>query len=257
MNVKKVADEYGSVSEESVIEGTYYTLPDGKIIRQYYGRTGAQQYKYVQSIPKERIGSGKTLEDIFPPITKTEEFLIGDIIAMSEDPSSESVAEAALFTVFKPLKMVDKIIDSIKDGEKKIEKIEDKSPGKAEKKEKTKSAKRLREHYLGRTPSKKSRTGSEVIERMKNENPPKIRTTRGGKTEFKDNEGEWHDISEADMAHITDAVSWWNEVGRHYGPKSKEVREWMLNSDNYVLDHYSLNRSVGAKLGETYLPPKK
>ncbi|MEK4522462.1 polymorphic toxin type 50 domain-containing protein [Psychrobacillus sp. FSL W7-1493] len=129
VNVKKVTDEYGSFSEESVIEGTYYTLPDGKIIRQYYGRTGAQQYKYVQNIPEERIGSGKTLEDIFPPITKIEEFLIGDIIAMSEDPSSESVAEAALFTVFKPFKMVDKVSDVIKDGKKKIEKIEDKGKG--------------------------------------------------------------------------------------------------------------------------------
>ena len=43
------------------------------------------------------------------------------------------------------------------------------------------STKRL--EYMGSTPSKASRTGKEVIERMKNEDPPKIRTVRG-KTEF-------------------------------------------------------------------------
>lgn len=57
------------------------------------------------------------------------------------------------------------------------------------------------------------------------------------------------------MSHKTDAVSWWNETGRQYGAKSPEVRKWMLDSDNYYLDHYSINRSAGAKLGETYLPP--
>ncbi len=46
-------------------------------------------------------------------------------------------------------------------------------------------------------------------------------------------------------------------MGRHYGAKSKEVRKWMLDSVNYELDHFSLNRSAGAKLGERYLPPIK
>jgi hypothetical protein len=57
------------------------------------------------------------------------------------------------------------------------------------------------------------------------------------------------------MAHKTDAVSWWNKIGRNFGAKSDEVRKWMLDSKNYVLDHSSLNRSAGAKLGEIYLPP--
>ncbi|MGH0796964.1 hypothetical protein ACQVTT_22700 [Bacillus mycoides] len=121
----------------------------------------------------------------------------------------------------------------------------------------TKKAKGLRKQYVGRTPGKRSQTGREVIERMKNENPPRIRTTRRGITEFKASDGEWYELSQADMAHRTDAVSWWNSVGRHYGAKSKEVRKWMLDSDNYELDHYSLNRSAGAKLGERYLPPTK
>ena len=92
---------------------------------------------------------------------------------------------------------------------------------------------------------------------MKNEKPSKIRTTRSGKTEFQASNGEWYDISKADMAHKTDAVSWWNKEGRQYGAKSKEVRDWMLNSKNYELDHFSLNRSLGGKLAETYLPPLK
>lgn len=45
--------------------------------------------------------------------------------------------------------------------------------------------------------------------------------------------------------------------GRNFGAKSPEVREWMLNSNNYELDQYTLNQSAGAKLTETYLPPKK
>lgn len=115
------------------------------------------------------------------------------------------------------------------------------------------STKRLK--YMGSTPSKDSRTGKAVIERMKNEDPPKIRTVRG-KTEFLDTNNKWRPLSEADMAHKTDAVTWWNEVGRNYGPRSKEVRDWMLDPDNYYLEHYSKNRSEGASLGQTYVPPK-
>ena len=59
------------------------------------------------------------------------------------------------------------------------------------------------------------------------------------------------------MGHIDDAVSWWNKTGRQYGAKSKEVREWMLDSKNYVLEYYKTNRSNGAKLLEKYLPPLK
>ena len=61
--------------------------------------------------------------------------------------------------------------------------------------------------------------------------------------------------SRIDMAHRTDAVTWWNEVGKYFGPKSPQVREFMLNPDNYVLQHRSINRSEGASLGQTYDPP--
>lgn len=111
-----------------------------------------------------------------------------------------------------------------------------------------------RSMYMGRTPGKSSRTGRLVIDRMKKEG--KITTTKG-KTCFKASDGKWYDLSKADMAHKVDAVSWWNSVGRKYGAKLKEVRKFMLNPDNYYLEHYSINRSQGPKLKQTYLPPTK
>ena len=113
--------------------------------------------------------------------------------------------------------------------------------------------------YLGRTPGKASKTGREVFERMMKGKPPtaRIRKVKGKDVkEFFDGK-KWRDIKEADMGHIDDAVSWWNKTGRQYGAKSKEVREWMLDSKNYVLEYYKTNRSNGAKLLEKYLPPLK
>ena len=115
-------------------------------------------------------------------------------------------------------------------------------------------AKSLRLRYLGKTPGKGSRTGKEVQARMRSEGTLR---DRNGKTEFKASDGQWHDLSKADMAHNTDAVKWWNETGRQYGAKAPEVRNWMLDSKNYTLDHYSLNRSAGASLPDRYLPPLK
>jgi hypothetical protein len=114
--------------------------------------------------------------------------------------------------------------------------------------------KSLRERYLGRTPGKNSRTGRKVQERMQAEG--KLRNGPDG-TEFKASDGEWYPLKDADMAHNADAVTWWNETGRQYGAKAPEVREWMLDPNNYTLDHYSINRSLGAQIGQTYLPPLK
>lgn len=114
----------------------------------------------------------------------------------------------------------------------------------------------LRDKYLGRTPGKSSKTGREVQERMRAEG--KLRENIDtGRTEFQASDGKWYDLKYSDMSHKTDAVTWWNETGRQFGAKSSEVRTWMLDSKNYVLDHLSINRSLGAKLGETYLPPLK
>jgi hypothetical protein len=113
----------------------------------------------------------------------------------------------------------------------------------------------LREIMLGRTPGKASKTGKEVIEKMGD----KIRYDRkGNPTHFQSTkDGEWYPLKDADMSHKTDAVKWWNETGRDYGARSKEVRDWMLNSDNYYLEHFKYNRSDGAKIGENYLLPTK
>ncbi|WP_228462892.1 GH-E family nuclease [Chryseobacterium caseinilyticum] len=107
--------------------------------------------------------------------------------------------------------------------------------------------------YLGRTPGKTSKTGEKVIEAMKKEG--KIRTKKGVQ-QFKASDGKWYDMKYADMSHKKDAVTWWNKTGRKYGAKSEKVRKWMLDSKNYDLDHRSINRSAGAKLGQVHLPPK-
>ena len=120
-----------------------------------------------------------------------------------------------------------------------------------------------REEYVGRTPSKKSKTGREVFDRMLKTNPPTARLKNEfgeAVKEFWDPDNKvWRDISEADMGHIHDAVTYWNETGRYFGAKSKKVREWMLSSENYILEYYKTNRSKGAILGKTttYLPPFK
>ena len=114
--------------------------------------------------------------------------------------------------------------------------------------------KSLREQYMGRTPGKNSRTGRQVQKNMREKG--RLRENRRGETEFKASDDKWYPLREADMAHSPkDAVGWWNQTGRALGPKSPGVRKWMRDADNYVLDHFSLNRSAGAKLGTRYLPP--
>jgi hypothetical protein len=121
------------------------------------------------------------------------------------------------------------------------------------KKQKKPKSKRLQ--YMGKTPGKGSKTGQAVIERMQKETPPRIRLVDGGQ-QFKASNGKWHPIEEADMCHKpTDAVKYWNEAGRKFGPRSPEVRKFMLDSKNYELDHFSLNRSQGARIGIGYLHP--
>ena len=112
-----------------------------------------------------------------------------------------------------------------------------------------------RTQYMGNTPGKfNSSTGRKVIDRLRSQ---KLVTGYGDDMKFKSpTDGKWYPIKEADMAHITDAVVWWNQTGRKYGPKSKKVRKFMLDDKNYVLEHYSHNRSQGAKLRITYLPPE-
>jgi hypothetical protein len=73
---------------------------------------------------------------------------------------------------------------------------------------------------------------------------------------FKSKDKKWYLIKEADMAHKTDAVTYWNAKGGYFGAKSPEVRQWMRDPDNYELEHFSTNRSAGAKLKQVYRPPE-
>jgi hypothetical protein len=109
---------------------------------------------------------------------------------------------------------------------------------------------------MGRTPGKNSRTGRAVQDRMRAAGTLRENDITG-ETEFRASDGSWYPLDEADMSHKLDAVKWWNDTGRQYGAKSPEVRQWMLDPNNYTLDHYSINRSAGAQLPDTYLPPLK
>lgn len=110
-----------------------------------------------------------------------------------------------------------------------------------------------RDKYMGKTPSKKSKVGQEVIDKMRSEG--RIREGANG-LEFKAGDGNWYSVDRADMAHIKDAVTWWNEEGRNYGAKSPEVRSFMKDPNNYELELDSINRSQGPH-NQTYLPPNK
>ncbi len=107
-----------------------------------------------------------------------------------------------------------------------------------------------RKKYMGRTPSKNSKTGLEVIARRRGEG--RIRGY-GDWMQFKSStDGVWYRIQDADMAHLTDAVKYWNQKGGYYGPKSREVRAFMRDSRNYELEYYGHNRSQGALLPDRY-----
>ncbi|MDO5612453.1 MAG: DUF4150 domain-containing protein [Paracoccus sp. (in: a-proteobacteria)] len=114
----------------------------------------------------------------------------------------------------------------------------------------------LREQYLGRTPGKNSRTGREVRERMRQEGT--LRTDRHGRDEFLGEDNRWYpvDSPQTHMGHHpVDAVDYWNETGRFHGAKSREVRDWMLDSSNYRFEYGPLNSARGGSTSARYLPP--
>ena len=45
-----------------------------------------------------------------------------------------------------------------------------------------------------------------------------------------------------------DAVEYWNTCGKYTGARSKEVRAYMQNPDNYYLEVSNYNRSSGGKI---------
>lgn len=116
--------------------------------------------------------------------------------------------------------------------------------------------KSLRRRYVGNTPGKASRTGRDVQARMRADETLRD-SALTGKPEFLAGDTKWYSLEYADMAHKQDAVTWWNTEGRVFGARAPEVRTWMLDSKNYVLEHRSINRSLGAQIGETYDLPLK
>lgn len=112
--------------------------------------------------------------------------------------------------------------------------------------------KNLREIMLGRTPGKASLTGRKVIERMESEGRIMRDAKTGEVTHFKSaKDDQWYKIEKADMAHKEDAVTWWNNNKDNYQARSKEVRDFMKDPDNYYLELDKYNRSDGAILGKT------
>lgn len=112
-----------------------------------------------------------------------------------------------------------------------------------------------RSNTVGSTPTKASRTGKEIIERMKGEGKIRTDPLTGKYQVYSEKMDDWFDINDCDMSHKEACVTYWNREGRNYGPLSPEVREWMTKSDNYYLEYYGQNRSEGGKVSERYLSP--
>ncbi|WP_434989646.1 LysM peptidoglycan-binding domain-containing protein [Xanthomonas melonis] len=117
-----------------------------------------------------------------------------------------------------------------------------------------------RDRLMGGTPDKYSRVGREVVERMRSEGTivgdgPLLRGNPNN-LQLVVEDGSLVRIDHTiDMAHQMDAVSWWNSYGIRFGAKAPEVRQFMLDSNNYILQPRSINRSEGARIGQTYLDP--
>jgi hypothetical protein len=116
--------------------------------------------------------------------------------------------------------------------------------------------------YMGRNPHKFSPTGAKVIERMRNEGNivgegPLLRGNPHNLQLRLPNQSLVEIDSTIDMAHLNDAVTWWNQIGRYTWPRSPTVRQFMLDSDNYILQPRSVNRAAGPRLRQRYLPPFK
>jgi hypothetical protein len=111
-----------------------------------------------------------------------------------------------------------------------------------------------RQRYMGKTPGKGSKTGREVIERMKAEG--RIVEAEDGTLHVRCPGGDCVGLSDTDMSHLEDAVKYWNREGYKHGPKSEPVRGFMRDPDNYELEPSSTNRSRGAQMPDRYREPE-
>lgn len=109
-----------------------------------------------------------------------------------------------------------------------------------------------RDMFMGSTPSKDSGVGLQVQEQMRKSG---ALMGNGGDRQVLGPNGSWYPIAQTDMGHVQAAVDFWNTDGRFYGPRSPAVRDFMNDPSNYWLEPSSINRSNGASMGKTYLPP--
>lgn len=109
-----------------------------------------------------------------------------------------------------------------------------------------------REKYLGATPGKASATGKVVVARYRTSLDAKQKVI----VEWKP--GRWWPIDDCDMSHDpVDAVDFWNNTARPRGwpPKGPDVRAWMLDPKNYILEPAPINRGRGSRDNQRYLAP--
>lgn len=121
--------------------------------------------------------------------------------------------------------------------------------------------------YMGPTPSKASRVGKRVVARMLENGSDDDDTilmedlSAPGEVLFMtehDQEriylmGDPDDDRLLHMGHIYDAVTFWNEVGRFTGAKSKCVRAFMNDPNNYRIQFGPRNCQRAPRV--PYLPP--
>lgn len=127
-----------------------------------------------------------------------------------------------------------------------------------------------RNKYVGSTPSKWSDVGKQVLERMHDEDSSQIKNMPDGDrsdwtrddledVQVRGEDGNWYPYDELNMGHYPiDAVVYWNNVGRFYGPKAPEVVEWMNDPDSYLLQPGPINQEDGRVMGASgmgYQPP--
>lgn len=123
-----------------------------------------------------------------------------------------------------------------------------------------------RDEYMGNTPPKSSPTGRQVIQNMLSQN---IRVDKtwliqdpDGKiylqTEYAKTGDGYEKIAidspKLHMGHIYDAVKFWNEIGRFTGKKSKCVRDFMMDANNYLIQYGPRNQQLAPHT--PYLAPE-
>ena len=114
-----------------------------------------------------------------------------------------------------------------------------------------------RMRYLGSTPRKGSGVGNSVRERMRREGnlryDPEL-----GEDVFRADDGIWRPVDRPNVHmghHPVDAVDYWNDTGRHLGPRHPTNDAWMRNSNNYRFEYGPENSARGGATPSRYLPP--